>query len=45
MLLLLLVSASGYFVQIDGVSIENVLGKVKTRAKDEAGSNEVAEEA
>lgn len=28
-----------------GVSIENVLGKVKTRAKDEAGSNEVAEEA
>lgn len=28
-----------------GVSIEDVLGKVKTRAKDEAGSSEVAEEA
>lgn len=41
----LLVSASGYFLQIDRVSIVNVLGKVKMRAKDEAGSSEVAEEA
>lgn len=47
MLLLLqrLVSASGCFLQIDRVSIVNVLGKVKMRAKDEAGSSEVAEEA
>lgn len=44
-LLQLLVSASRYFLQIDRVSIVNVLGKVKTRAKDEAGSSEVAEEA
>lgn len=44
-LLQLLVSASGYFLQIDRVSIVNVLGKVKMRAKDEAGSSEVAEEA
>lgn len=40
-----LVSASRYFLQIDRVSIVNVLGKVKMRAKDEAGSSEVAEEA
>lgn len=45
MLLQLLVSASGYFLQIDRVAIVNVLGKVKMRAKDEAGSNKVAEEA
>lgn len=44
-LLQLLVSASGCFLQIDRVSIVNVLGKVKMRAKDEAGSGEVAEKA
>lgn len=44
-LLQILVSASGCFLQIDRVSIVNVLGKVKMRAKDEAWSNEVAEEA
>lgn len=44
-LLQLLVSASRYFLQIDRVSIVNVLGKVKMRAKDEGGSSEVAEEA
>lgn len=45
LLLQRLVSASGCFLQIDRVSIVNVLGKVKMRAKDEAGSSEVAEEA
>lgn len=44
-LLQLLVSASGCFLQIDRASIVNVLGKVKMRAEDEAGSSGAAEEA